>query len=316
MAGLRYIYVRLTNSHSANAGNLMLGDNMLYHIYHPNPKFPFWWLVWFVWVFRVRTDEWLIKDADDQEVIYSTKYSKGGGHKDLYQGSYEDGLRIGTIKYINDDTFLITGPELLMLSEAQKSFRPPGGWFFHTPCFEWENSTMCWSGTECLTDAMGFNLATFTASSWKLDKFGEVEIPIWVSEDTRRTILSTMVAMDWHLRIEAKKAAAERAKVAAQVAQAVGTAAVEIAKCEIQRKEGELRLELEREREKQWQHERERDLDRERERQRAWEREMERERARQRERERERERERRERQRDREPPANDDDDATIINGPW
>lgn len=303
---------------------------MLYHIHHPNPKFPLWWLVWFVWVFCVRTDEWLIKDANEEEVLYSTKYSEAGSHKYLYRGSYKDGRSIGTIKHINDDTFLITGPEQpagWILSEAQKSYRPPGGWFFHTPCFEWENNTMCWSGTQSLTDTMGLNLATFTASSWKLNKVGELEMPSWISEDTRKTILSTLVAMDWHLRIEAKKAAAERARVAVQlanVAQAVGSAAVEIAKLEMQRKEGELQLELEREREKQWQRERQRDMEIRRERQRAWGREMERERERERQRERERDRdlERRERQRDRERgrsygyPANDDDDATTLNVAW
>jgi hypothetical protein len=300
---------------------------MLYHIHHPNPKFPFWWLVWFVWVFCVRTGEWLIKDADDEEVLYSTKYSKGGGHKDLYRGSYEDGLRIGTIKHIHDDTFLITGPQQpagWMLSEAQKSHRPSGGWFFHTPCFEWENHTMCWSGTERLTDTMGVHLATFTASSWKVSKVGELEIPSWVSEETRKTILSTMVAMDWHLGIEREKAAVERAKVAAQVAAQAGSAAVEMAKLEMQRKEGELRLELERKREKQRQRERQLDLHRERERQRAWERERGRgrERQRQRDRERERDREQRERERKRQrgryygQPAEDDDDATTINMPW
>lgn len=66
---------------------------------------------------------------------------------------------------------------------------------------------MRWAGTDRLIDATGFNLASVSRRRFYHNKFEEVEIPDWASAQLRETILSTMVAMDWSLRVEPAKAA-------------------------------------------------------------------------------------------------------------
>jgi hypothetical protein len=175
----------------------------------------------------------------------------------LYRGSYKDGLRIGTIKHINDTTILITGAQEApgwMLPEALKSYQPQEEWTYHIPCFEWENNTMCWSGREGLIDSLGLNLATFAGAPWGWHKVGELEISDWVSEDTRKTNFVDNGG-------NAAKAAVERARIAAEacaVAEVVGDTATKILTEERKRQEERLKHERDLERENERQRERER----------------------------------------------------------
>ena len=114
-------------------------------------------------MFFRRDNEWEVKDESNKHVLYSTKYFAQTHKTHLYRGAAEFGDHLATIEHVSDDIWLITKS-----SEDR-------GWFFRTPCFDYEGDTFCWSGRSRLTNTAGTTLVQLETGSWSYTKVGDFE---------------------------------------------------------------------------------------------------------------------------------------------
>ena len=178
---------------------------MLYQISNPAVYFPLWWFFWPIWSwFCISRDQWIIQDMASETVLYSTKhesYVYPAEKTWLYNGEWESGDCIATIECFSLEASLIqmnkTGEYILFHSER----------WWDDQCFDYDDEELCWSNMR-LTNATGVTLAQLKTSfsSWSGIKIAQFII-IDMTEEKRRVVLATMIAMDWRekLRIIAEK---------------------------------------------------------------------------------------------------------------
>jgi hypothetical protein len=171
--------------------------NMLYHIFNPTVYFPLWWFFWMIWMLLRRDDEWIIRDSVREKILYSTTHvSKSGTQvKSLYRGPSTSGDLIATIESISKDVWFI---------HPHSQSR---GWYFRTPCFDFDDDTFCWKGKYKVTNLTGTTIVRLDTASWQYTKVGDMTM-VDMDEHLREVVLETMVAMDWSQAIAASEEAA------------------------------------------------------------------------------------------------------------
>lgn len=147
-------------------------------------------------MFLRRDYEWVIKDQSDKVVLYSTEYLSRDNSdiKYLYRSTPKAGDRIATVQYISKSVWLI------------KRSSEESGWFFQTPCFQYDEVEYCWSGSSKLRDTAGTTILELKKGSWWYTKVGDLTM-VKMDEDMRVVMLATMVAMDWSVTISTEEEA-------------------------------------------------------------------------------------------------------------